>query len=757
MVTTLGKVAVIVSLVGLTLACRQGSLSEGAPITSVSRTGAAPLVLPVVAVQTMRPEDQAWRRAVAEQRWQQAAQLFDEQQPHPVAPELRYVRARIASELAQHELVIDLLNGLEPLLPGFEQEIGKLRVRAQAEVGPFDVAAHYYARVDSIDGWLRTAKLWLKVADIARAESAVDSAWRLADQKHASKEAEVRALRAEVLSKKGQTSLAQRDYLWLALSAATSPHSDAAVQALEAAKPPRLLSKLERFQRVEAFSAAGRMDTTLTEVERMKSAPGVAPAAVAVKRSLAWAYYKSRANYLKAAELFDECSRLDATNPSQDVFYSARALSRAHKDELAIARYQDLLRRYPGSSQAVTAQKLIGRLWYAIGEWRKAVAAYDTFLSRNARNKRRRDDVNEVRMERSLALLALADAKAMPAVRELLAEDVNDRERAFLTHLLALAHQQQGVRPDAVNLYKQVIAELPLSFPALMSAARLRELGETVPPQIAPPDPEDSTLPAPIVVPLPPKVSLLINLGLDLDAEAELAVQSDAVFAPFAPRVGEAACAAFGQLSTAKERYRRGSAVIRERAVQRAISPGTKWAWDCLYPKPYAALVQDVELRNVIPSDMVYAIMRQESAFQPTVQSGAAAFGLMQLIEPTAQRMAQDLGLAYSKEALTTPSYNVELGAAYLAKLLRLFDGQLAIAAAGYNAGPTAAARWLETAKDLPLDLFVARIPYDETRTYVQRVVANWARYRYASGGEAAIPEISLKLPAPKSLAADVY
>jgi soluble lytic murein transglycosylase len=750
--------ALVVALMGSAASCRQGSLTGGAPVTSVSRSGAAPLVNVLLPAQPARPEDAAWRRAVSEQRWEQAALLFDQQQPHPTTPEFRYVRARIASELAQHEVVVDLLNGIEPQLPGFESEIARLRASARAEVGPFDAAAHYFARADTVDGWMRTAKIWRKANAPDRALSAVESAWRLLDHKSATKEAEVRSLRAELLQIAGKPSLAERDYLWLALEGATSNYATAAVHALATAVPPRPLSKPERFRRLEAFSAAGKIDAVLEETQHMKVAPGTSPPPIALKRALAWAYYKSRADYLKAAELFAECARLDSTDPSSDLFFSARSLSRAHQDELAIVRYQELLRRYPGSSHAVTAQKLIGRLWYSLGEWRKAVASHDTFSSRYGRNKRRIKDLEEARFERALSLLALSDARAVPALRDLVAEDHNgDRERALLMELLALAHQQQGARSDAVALYKQVIAELPLSFPALMAAARLRQLGESVPGELAPPDAEDLSLPPPLVVTLPPKVNLLVNLGLDLDAEAELSAQSVTFLAPFAPRTGEAACAAFGQLTTAKERFRRGSAIIRERAVQRAISPGTRWAWDCLYPRPYAPLVEEVETRNGIPSGMVYAVMRQESAFQPTVQSSAAAFGLMQLIEPTAKRMASDLNLPYSKEALLTPGYNVELGAAYLAKLLRLFDGQLALAAAGYNAGPNAAARWLKTSGGLTLDLFVARIPYDETRTYVQRVVGNWARYSYLRGGEKAIPEISLELPASKTLAPDVY
>src|SRR5690606_6052217 len=131
--------------------------------------------------------------------------------------------------------------------------------------------------------------------------------------------------------------------------------------------------------------------------------------------------------------------------------------------------------------------------------------------------------------------------------------------------------------------------------------------------------------------------------------------------------------------------------------------------------------------------------------------------GLMQLIPPTAKRVAEELELPYEPEALRSPAYNVKLGSFYLKKLLDFFAGNVALAAAAYNAGPRAVFRWLEGSADLPLDVFVARIPYDETQKYVERVIGNHARYSYVEAGEAGLPKLTLELPRGLSVPADLY
>jgi soluble lytic murein transglycosylase len=167
--------------------------------------------------------------------------------------------------------------------------------------------------------------------------------------------------------------------------------------------------------------------------------------------------------------------------------------------------------------------------------------------------------------------------------------------------------------------------------------------------------------------------------------------------------------------------------------------------------------VSDLSVKEALPPELMYAVMRQESGFRPAVVSPAGAVGLMQLLESTASALATELGIEYSADKLSNPPYNLELSARYLRKLLDMFGGNVALAVAAYNAGPQAVTRWLESAETLELDVFVARIPFDETRGYVERVLGNVARYAYLSGGEAQVPRLELQLEKGLRAPADAY
>ncbi|MBL28390.1 MAG: lytic murein transglycosylase [Rhodospirillaceae bacterium] len=137
---------------------------------------------------------------------------------------------------------------------------------------------------------------------------------------------------------------------------------------------------------------------------------------------------------------------------------------------------------------------------------------------------------------------------------------------------------------------------------------------------------------------------------------------------------------------------------------------------------------------------LVLAVSRQESELQTTAVSRAGALGLMQLMPDTAAHVATRLGLSYSKARLTAdPTYNMTLGSAYLASLVRDFDGSYALALAAYNAGPSRVRRWLtelgdpRTGKVDPID-WIEMIPFSETRNYVQRVLEGLQVYRQLLG-----------------------
>lgn len=134
---------------------------------------------------------------------------------------------------------------------------------------------------------------------------------------------------------------------------------------------------------------------------------------------------------------------------------------------------------------------------------------------------------------------------------------------------------------------------------------------------------------------------------------------------------------------------------------------------------------------------LVYAIIRQESSFDPSAQSQAGALGLMQIMPDTGRQYARRLGWDYQPQWLRTrPEYNLRLGQEVLRGKLALFDGNYPLTVAAYNAGPGRVNTWLRDFGDPRTDKismidWVELIPFGETRSYVMRVLENMVVYRY--------------------------
>jgi len=206
-------------------------------------------------------------------------------------------------------------------------------------------------------------------------------------------------------------------------------------------------------------------------------------------------------------------------------------------------------------------------------------------------------------------------------------------------------------------------------------------------------------------------------------------------------------CELYGLLEVADRRYQIAQDATTRLGLDRAPGPRSRWMWDCVYPRPYAEIVTRAERELLLPRGLLWAVMRQESGFRRAVRSPVGAVGLLQLMPSTAERAANELGEKLEPRSLTRAYTNLHLGSTYLRKLIDSFQGSVPLALAAYNAGPQAVSRWLAFGESLPLDLFVARIPYEETRTYVARVLSNAARYAYLEGGEGAVQAPALELP----------
>ena len=171
-----------------------------------------------------------------------------------------------------------------------------------------------------------------------------------------------------------------------------------------------------------------------------------------------------------------------------------------------------------------------------------------------------------------------------------------------------------------------------------------------------------------------------------------------------------------------------------------------KLIWEATYPQAFSPLIEDVAREEGIPPSFVRAIAREESSFDPEVVSWAKAYGLVQLIMPTAKRFAGEVGEKATPRTLKKPSVNLKIGARYMAWLWDRLNENPALVPSAYNAGEGAVRRWLQEDAARPLDVFIEEIPYDETRRYTRRVLQTYGVYQWLADEQ--LPELPAKLPA---------
>jgi soluble lytic murein transglycosylase len=160
-------------------------------------------------------------------------------------------------------------------------------------------------------------------------------------------------------------------------------------------------------------------------------------------------------------------------------------------------------------------------------------------------------------------------------------------------------------------------------------------------------------------------------------------------------------------------------------SIQAAI---TAKSWDFLelrFPTPYLEAYQSVASEFDLSLSWLYALSRQESAFARDITSGAGAKGLMQLMPRTARETAHKLGIRYDQDLLSDAEYNTRLGGSYLQQAYLQLEENPIYASAAYNAGISRVKGWLRNGRDqLPLDVWVEIIPFQETKKYVQNLMA---------------------------------
>lgn len=301
-----------------------------------------------------------------------------------------------------------------------------------------------------------------------------------------------------------------------------------------------------------------------------------------------------------------------------------------------------------------------------------------------------------------------------------------------------------GRTDEAVEGWLAVARAWPLTYYAQLAASRLREhaperasaieaelrAGEETPLRFA----WRPELDAPWFS----RFTELVRVGANDEALAELdhanALRGDDELAWIA-----VACIAQGDALSEVAR------LVRRRESYRREPPQglARHFWRLAYPRAFAPMLEDAAGAAEVPASFVRAIAREESSFDPNAVSWAHAYGLVQVILPTARRHAG--GLTIDARTLRQPEVNLAVGSRFMRSLRDRYATNPALVPAAYNAGQGAVDRWLRERGELPLDEFVERIPYDETRRYTRRVLQTWGVYAWLDEGR--LLELSMTLP----------
>ncbi len=437
---------------------------------------------------------------------------------------------------------------------------------------------------------------------------------------------------------------------------------------------------------------------------------------------------------------------------SEALFHGARAKSRADLDDEAIAGYREVVARFPRSKSGAEASFLIGWLDFNRGRYKDAVPSLRETLKKYGSSAFADDALWNL----GFSLWLDGDTEGALAEFGKLASMRGELIGGKGAYWRARALEKLGRTDEADKAYLALLKERPFTYYALLSRARL--IGKTAGLDAFGSMPSDHATP-PVTTelgreldrgvlrdPVLLRVDELLAAGLPVEASYELQHAEAELLRRYTPaRV----------LPVLFDRYGRGQDFHRihrlaEAHAGRALaadpyeSEAARPWWELVYPRAYRSFVEKYAPTGKNPPYYLYTIMQKESAYNPHDVSYADAIGLLQMIPPTSRKVAAHVGVAYTDDLLYDPEGNIRFGAWYIGHLLQKFKGQIAVGAGSYNAGPKAMGKWLDKNGTRPLDEFIELCPYTQTREYMKKALAIYARYTYLYERKAYLPSLTV-------------
>lgn len=396
-----------------------------------------------------------------------------------------------------------------------------------------------------------------------------------------------------------------------------------------------------------------------------------------------------------------------------------RAQYRQGRETDARATFVRLTREFPGTAAALRAHFIIADIDHDAGRIESARTHYRAVIEADGPDLA----VSTMRLG-GLAILegrhrdaARLFAGVMPRVQATV-------EKQQIGYWWARSLERAGATDSARLVLADVRRLDPLGFYGLRAAELLGVDIWDFPPSRPAPAPAEAltTLAAGIDA-----ADALRQAGLDDAAAFQQALLVD--------RFGEVPGALYALGEAYHERGQTFTGISIGRELQRREGAWNRQLLRLVYPFPYRDdVLREARAAGLDPW-LVAGLIRQESMFNPRARSGVGAIGLMQVMPATGTRVAGGLGIRpFSTARLTEPVVNLRIGTRYLADQIRSHRGRLVDAIAAYNAGPTRLTRWRQFPEYDDDELFIERIPFDETRGYVRIVQQNAIIYRALYG-----------------------
>ncbi len=425
----------------------------------------------------------------------------------------------------------------------------------------------------------------------------------------------------------------------------------------------------------------------------------------------------------QAAEWLDaQLAGVEKRSDRARILYASATYNwNAHQATRALTKFEQLLTMKTGIREEQQAWYAVGRIHESERRFTGAASAY--------RNASRGADPELVRESRwragwvsYLAGNFAGAAQVFKSIADTTAVQRSDAAAEEAMYWQARSLERDGRSSEAEAVYRRLLHNHADGYYAYLVETRRGIAAEPLEPAAS--TPQTTSLPAKAVTALA-RARVFRAAGIENLVSAEVNVALTGLNSS----AQRAVLPLVAELGAYTQALRTALRLYEDRLLSE------EQLYPYLYPRAYEDLVMPEATSRGVDPLLVLGLIRQESLFDNRAVSPAAAYGLMQLLLPTAERLAPKAGMeTVSLDDLFRPETNVRLGVAYLAELNERFAANPILVLASYNAGETAAERWNAQHGSLEIDEFVEQISYRETRNYVKKVLRNYRNYKRLYG-----------------------